>query len=654
MTPFRLVVVGFGLVLASQAEAQNFSNTIFFGDSNSDSGRYLYLPVVKANPNSKAAVGAFTTNPGPEWSVALGSHFGIAVTPSSAPGGGNNYAAGGARVVYEDPARNQWSTASQIAAYLVANGGRADPNALYVYWVGVNDLKTGTDAGFGSPGDIVNPRDTAAITTLGQQAAAQVASLAAGGARYIVVPNTIAISSQEAGVASGFGFSATTAGSRLLYDSVVWSALGSGAIPFIPADINVIYNYVLLNPAKFGIVNTNINTPACGLNLASINCGPANYVVPNADHTYFYADGPANFNTSGHVTSAVQQIEADYIYSLIVAPSQISFLAEVPIKTRAAVVNSIFNQIPLSWGQAGSFHGWVTGDVSSLKINNYHGFPDDPGSPVAMTAGFDYRIARNWLVGAAFSGGTTKQSYSLGGGFKQDELAVSLYSAFRSNSFWFNAVGTWGSLRDSVNRDIPLGITVQSNAGSTRGTNFSFAFETGYDFTLGSAPVAHSGLVVKAPPMTAPVFVHGPVVGITLQQVRVDAYTEVNPAGITALSFGGQRRDSAVTALGYQAYVTLGMWQPYAKVVWNHELADLDRLVTASLTTISAPSYSLPAVVLGRDWGIATLGTRVKLASNVSAYAAFIGQIGQANVVTYGGQVGFSAAFDWDTVVTKY
>jgi outer membrane lipase/esterase len=167
-----------GLVLAGPAAAQNFSNTFFFGDSNSDSGRYRYIPQVKNG--STFTFGAYTTNPGLEWTVALGQHFGITVTPTTAPGGGNNYAAGGARVVFENPNQNAWSTASQIAAYLGANGGRADPNALFVYYIGVNDLKTGTTGG---PGNIVNPPDFPELTTLGTQAAAQVAALSAAGVR---------------------------------------------------------------------------------------------------------------------------------------------------------------------------------------------------------------------------------------------------------------------------------------------------------------------------------------------------------------------------------------------------------------------------------------------------------------------------------------
>jgi outer membrane lipase/esterase len=627
------------------AQAQ-FSDIVFFGDSNTDSGRYLYLPEVKGNPATFAAFGGYTTNPGPMWSTALGSFFGFPVTPSDSPTGGNNFAAGGARVTFQDPTTNEWSGASQIAAYLASTGGVANPNALYVYWIGADDLKPGTTGGFGN---IVNPPNFADLTTLAQQSAALVAGLAAAGARYILVPNTISIASPAAGTASGFGFNSNIVAARAFYDQTVWNTLSANGIRFIPADFNGVYNYALLNPAPFGITNTNVNTPACGVVLSQ-NCGPAQYVAPNAPQTYFYAD------TVGHLASAMQLVEADYYYSLIVAPSEISFLAEAPIQTRLGVINAIQNQIPLSYGTPGSFHGWVSGDVSWLKMtNNATGFPNDPGTPVAATGGFDYAVTPDWLIGLALSGLTTTQSFSLGGNFTQTEFAASLYTAYRHNAFWADAIATWGLLQDTVNRQIPLGITTQSNQSSTTGSNISIAAEVGYNFTtpIGAAAAAPA-LVYKAPGAQTLQLVHGPVVGIIQQQVYINGYAETNSSGApTALSFGSQTRNSTISELGYQASLKYGIWEPYAKVVWDHEWGDLDRLVAATLTSIVAPSFTMPAVILGRDWAMATVGTRVKLGDRLSGYAALIAELGQNNVATYGGQIGLNVGFNPGPITAK-
>ncbi len=286
--------------------------------------------------------------------------------------------------------------------------------------------------------------------------------------------------------------------------------------------------------------------------------------------------------------------------------------------------------------------------MSSLSFGNVTGFPTDPGTPAAGTVGVDYLWAPNWLIGGAVSVATTTQSFSLGGNFRQNEFALSGYTAYTAGRLWLGMVGTYGGLRYDVNRVVPLGIVNVSNTGSTSGSNLSYAAEIGYNWTspLGGGNSSMQ-LPVKAAPAATPLFnlVHGPLAGILLQRVWVDGYTETDSlGGVTALSFGSQVRNSAVTELGYQAHFDLGIWSPYAKLAWNHELAPADRSVTASLTTITAPSYSMPAVALGTDWGTGTIGTTVALGHGVTGYASFTGQFGQSDAVFYSGQIGLNVA----------
>jgi outer membrane lipase/esterase len=211
-------------------------------------------------------------------------------------------------------------------------------------------------------------------------------------------------------------------------------------------------------------------------------------------------------------------------------------------------------------------------------------------------------------------------------------------------------IGSYGGLRYDTNRIVPIGITLQSNTGKTSGRNASFAAEFGYDFvaSIGAGPGA-SLLPAKAQaPAAWPQVTHGPVAGIVLQHITVDGFTEADQfaavGGFTALSFAGQTRNSAVSELGYQASIDFGKWQPFAKLVWNHEFASTDRSVTAALTSTVAPSFSMPAAVLGKNWGMATIGTTVAFAPDVTGYTTFTGQLGQQNVVTYGGQIGLNVA----------
>jgi outer membrane lipase/esterase len=135
----------------------------------------------------------------------------------------------------------------------------------------------------------------------------------------------------------------------------------------------------------------------------------------------------------------------------------------------------------------------------------------------------------------------------------------------------------------------------------------------------------------------------GPVAGLTLQRISVTGFTE--SGSFTSLSFGDQTRNSAVSEFGYQANYDAEWLRPFAKLAWNHEWTSTDRRVTASLTTIAAPGYSMPAVTLGKDWGTANVGTSVPVTANTSAMIAVTSEFAHKSVTTYGAQAGLSAAF---------
>jgi outer membrane lipase/esterase len=297
------------------------------------------------------------------------------------------------------------------------------------------------------------------------------------------------------------------------------------------------------------------------------------------------------------------------------------------VKTRASLISAIQNQIPISQRQQGKsgFNTWLSGDISRLKIQNNAGFPDDPGTPMSLTAGFDYKMPSNWLAGVAITVGRQNASFSQNfGGFTQNEFAVSAYAANMSGPLWFDVVATYGTLKFDLYRSVPIGITIQNNSASVAGSNISIASEAGYSFANGA-------------------LTHGPVAGLTFQQVRVNGFTE--SGSFTALGFAAQTRNSTVSSAGYQVAYDAGLWRPFAKAAWNHEFGSANRSVTASLTTISAPSYSMPAVSPGIDWAALTGGTTVKLAGNVTGLLALSSNFAQHNVTAYGGQLGVNVPF---------
>jgi outer membrane lipase/esterase len=636
-TAVIIAAIVFALVSgAAPASAQpTFTQAIIFGDSTVDSGYYKALPSPKANPTYDAlwaqavaaGAGAPTSSPGLMNSQVLAAYFGLPALPANQPGG-TDYATSGAKGVRVNNAQTGGfgaavPTVDQIANYLSANGGRANPNGLYLISTGGNDVSYALGQSGNGPYPS-NPNQY--LLNVANNVASAVAQLQAAGARYIIVPD-LPYSFPTGN--SPVGNSERAA--KLLYSQAAWSSLSANGVSFIPADVNAVRVAIVANPAAFGFqfVGSGPGQTACsqpaGITTAwALLCSsnpnsPSTFVAPNADQIYLFADDQ-------HLTTAGQKIMADYYYSLVVAPSEISMLAESAVQARFGTILGIQQQVDIALRQrSAGFNVWLTGEVSKLSISNQApGFPSDPDTPLTGTLGFDYRSPTGWLLGGAVTLGAQSSAYSLGGGFHESETAGSLYAGYRGGAVWGDVIVTYGALKFDVNRIAPIGITLQANVGSTGGANTSVAAEAGYDFVWGR-------------------LTHGPVVGAIFQHVMVGGFTETG--SFTSLSFGDQTRDSEVSALGYRASFDAGAFTPFAQLVWNHEFASLDRQVVAALTTITAPSYTMPAVAPGRDWGTATLGTTVRLGNGFTGLAAATGQFGQSGVSSYGLRLGLNYSF---------
>jgi len=630
---YRALVLCLGLAaFAHPAAGQTFTQSITFGDSNVDSGFYKVLP----SPGGGAAFNALwlaavaagagkpTGSPGLMNSEALAAYFGLSGLPANQ--GGANFATSGAKNVLVNTGatggfQQAIPTTVQIANFLAGNGGVANPNGLYLIHSGANDIAFA----IGNQGMGPHPADpTAFVIGSANDLAASVAGLKAAGARTFVVP----------GQPFSFPGGAANADLRQLrfdYTQTLWWSLAAAGVNFIPADINAVRVAIRDNPAAFGFqfVDTNDDHTACvrppgigdayALLCSSNPAAPSQYAaVPNPQQTRLFADA------EGHLSIAGQQIMADYYYSLVVAPSQISFLPESAVKTRTRLVSNIELQIDASRVQGGTMTSWVTGDVSHLQMDNYPGFPDDPSTPVSVAVGAAIKVPGGLIVGAAVSQGRLNSDFSGGrGDYRQDEITASLYAGVQTLPFWATLIGTYGTLKYDTDRIAPIGITLQPNAGGTSGSNASVAAQAG---------LAVGGCIKQ-----------GPVAGLVWQRVEVGGFTEAG--SFTNLTFGDQTRDSAIASIGWKLSGHCGMFRPFAQLSYSRELASTDRSVTATLTTVAAPSYSMPAVDLDKDWGMARLGANVVLGPNVTGLIALSSNFGQSDVTTYGVQIGFNVSF---------
>jgi outer membrane lipase/esterase len=593
-------------VAALPALAQNhpYSQTVFIGDSLTDSGHFRPALIQAVGPNG-ALIGRFTTNPGLVWSEYVADFYGTNAVSDNQ--GGTNYAVGGARTGTNTAGTLGPipSLATQTANYLASTGGRADSNALYTVWGGANDLFA---VAGGAP----------AQATIGAAVTAQigvVGSLQTAGARYILVPTI-----PDLGVTPQFragGAAQQAAGTQLstTYNTALFGGLSAAGLRVIPLDTFHLLQEIVANPAPYGI--SNVTGTACNpqITASSLTCSPANYAAGDAATSYAFADGV-------HPSSRAHEILADYAVSVLEGPRQIallSYTASVIGRARADRVGYHVDGKP----EADGMRWW--GDLRGDSLRYDHGHLYDGIGPAGL---FGVDWARGSMVYGAF-GGYGRSDFDFGsraGSFDESDATVGGFAGWYGDQAWVNAQVSYSWISYDVDRTVQLGPATRTHSGSPDGTNLSVGINAGYEFGQDA-------------------FRHGPVLSVLAQRIERDGYAE-SDVSATALAYPDQDFDSLIGSAGWQAsYAINEHVRPYARLTYDREFESQDDEAFASLQSMPglAP-YAVPGLSMDRDYGNLTLGAR----STIFGLAADIGlttTVGQKGGTNAGAFATLSGSF---------
>ena len=537
--PYRTILAAaLALAVITPALAETrFSQTVFFGDSLTDAG--FYQPFLVQNFGPSAAVAArFTTTPGLVWAEYVADFYGTNASPAwqlsmtgIAPAAGSNYAAGGATISPGPgfpptvPTQFAPSLTTQIGAYLGANGGRADPNALFTVWGGANDLFFHLN-GFTTQAQFLG----AAGAEIGL-----VATLTNAGARYILVPTMPDVGTTPFGLSLGPTGSAGVTALVSGYNQTLFGGLQAAGLRVIPLDTFHFMREITANPGLYGF--SNVTTPACGT-APALGC----VVAPAVAQNHVFADGV-------HPTSTAHQLLSQYAISMLEAPGQIAVLPHseaVVGRARADRVAAHLDGKP-----AGDGMRWwadVRGDFQRYGDGDQY---DGAGSSLSM--GVDW--ASSNLVYGAFAGyGRQSMDWGRrGGSFDQSDASLGGFAGWYGDSAWVNAQVSYTRLGFDTNRDIVLGQATRTHHGSTNGSNVSAGINAGWDFE-------HAALR------------HGPVLSLLSQRIQVDGFSESDPTLSTSLAYPKQRFNSLIGSLGWQgSYAINAHLRPYARLTWDRE-----------------------------------------------------------------------------------
>lgn len=564
MTRLKLSTLAVAVALTQAASASDYSNTIFFGDSLTDSGAYFGS--------------SFTTNPSPVWAEVLAESMGYQATSSVS--GGTNYAQGGARVsqqpgVGSGPALEAVPVDDQVANYLASTGGSADANALYSVWAGANDI-------FYAVGALDSSAITGYLQTTATEQVQVIAGLKAAGARYVLVPNLPDMGLTPDGVASGAAGSASLTQLSEYYNNALFSQLAAANIEVIPVDMMGMLREVTASPATYGFSNT--TDKLCGEN-SSLLCNAGVNFSAGQENEYVYADGV-------HPTGGAHNLISDYVNSILSAPAFARQLSRSALYQQRALSQNLFQQLDGGRTLAnGELIAW--GNVSAAN-NDWDDVNYDGDGTYSTNAGIAKRIDKNRLFGAAVHYGRDELGQG-GSKIDQDSLTFSLLGRYQAERWGFSGHLSVGSLDYDLKRQISLGSATRDLNGSTDGLQFAAGMQADYAFI-------HQK------------WLHGPVLGLEFQHLNIDGYDESSTAGDSAsIRYSEQTQTSVTANVGWQARWQGEKWQPFGKLNWLHALEDADDAVEAALVSMPNNRFSLPAVSEDSGYASLTLGTDMTL-----------------------------------------
>jgi len=312
-------------LLVSTAAAGPFSSVFVFGDSLSDTGN-LAESLGGNFPNPPFFNDSVTN--GPPAVALLAQRFGLAERPSLFANGfqdtnnlfgpgfqfGTNYAFAGARAF--NP--GQADLTDQVGAFLArpGGGGVAPSDALYVVWIGGNDIRT---AGHSGNAATANTLVTNAVNAI----AADVQILINKGARTILLPNA-----GDVGAIPEFAEQSPAAQAQLATQSaILFNTLLQQAL----AAIQVLNPTVTLDQFDFFDFSKNVaaNAASLGITDTSDPCLKSNF-TPNANCidpvTHQIEFDKFLFWDNIHPTAEVQAAWAEGLFEAVPAPPALTLL----------------------------------------------------------------------------------------------------------------------------------------------------------------------------------------------------------------------------------------------------------------------------------------------------------------------------------------
>lgn len=597
------------------AMAQEFSQTVFFGDSLTDTGRLTSL--IKSDPLGKAFLGAslsnsFTTNPDTTWAGILAGSYGhSAIANDGTTLDGTNYAVGSAQSLEQVSlplmAFKVPSVSNQVDGYL-SMAKKADPNALYSVWIGANDLLTAANDPTTAPQKII---------TAAQGTVASVTKLQQAGANYILVPNLPDVGLTERYYKKSKQEQQQATQAAAYYNASLYNGLNATSANVIPLNTFTLLQEAVDNPEAFGFKYTN-QKYACKKHsvssLTSLACNETRLVEEGANQTYIFAD-------EIHPSGKTHRLLAQYARSVIEAPSAIGQLPSAITRQGSRDYQALNHRLETL--PTGKNSVWIEGGTS--KIKSTHATTDaDPS--VMIGAGFGGERSHTGVY-AKFGSENHRLSDTTSADVQS--RGVGLYHRHDLDKFGINLQAGVDHLNTDTDRRIAWEGVDRMHSATAKGTRLHAGAQVGV--TLGTDTLSYR-----------------PYLGVNVQEVTIKDLVEDHSDLSTAMRFHNQKQTSLQGEAGVNVvYQLADKHRLYGGIGYTHEFQDDARQIGASLTSISQYNrgFSLPVAASDHSGIHAHLGMMTKVNDQFAINATLSANHANRKEQDVSGAIGIQAQF---------
>lgn len=596
--------------------ASPYSGLVVFGDSLSDAGQFEDVG------GPAGSTRRFTNRVGPTFQAGNGEIFAAnatmllserlglgALTGSTSPVNlalglpdGTNYAVGGnttAQIfdsitgsgegsVVELTDGTNLRTRPGYLVELANNGQSLDPNTLFYVNGGGNDFLDGLILSL--------PQAQASAVRLGDS----VRALQAAGARYIVVPLLGDVS--QTPFALGAGLSGFIEPLSTEFNNELVRQLAGIDAEIIPLNIPLLMREVIANPTAFGL------DPNENLSLVCFD-GCANESAANGINSATPDPTRLLFNDSVHPTIIGQQIVAEYAYSLLAAPYEITLLPEMAqgvLRTHQEQLRSQWLADWEAWQDVGQVRSFVAAGGQRQDFDRQSSAVSADGDGYSLNLGASYRLHEAWRIGVAL--GLDKQELDAGASdYDLRSYLLSAFAQYQHNRWWGDVSASVGKLDyDDLQRSFGLETAQFGEKGDTDGYLWALTGRAGYDI---AQPGSNWHL--------------SPFISADYARTEVDGYSE-SGARSTALTFDDQTRTSKRLGVGFQGHWAItANTQVFAEIAREKEYEDDTSEVTIALNSLPSLDFTLQGYTPDDHLDRASIGFSQQLTADLALRGAY-------------------------------